>query len=265
MEVIYALNTKADEHETVVSNLKQAFEQEKIALANNASSRIDDLLRRVEKLSSIKSTQNSIYENKIQMLETEKQNHVNEVLRIQQSSIEHEHEIAEDFRLKISNLKQNIHQIKQTYDERVSNLNKEHKQTFEKLHEEHQLEIDNLKSELKHLFDIENEAQTKYYLQTIEDLKREHNDLLNKQKHQQMTQNELGEEYLKEKNQLEKQIKLFQDQIEQINIKSQLELNEQKNQLDIKINEYRQLQNEFEQYKLNFNANSSDMTEINQQ
>ncbi|CAF3242252.1 unnamed protein product [Rotaria sp. Silwood2] len=265
MEVIYALNTKADEHETVVSNLKQAFEQEKIALANNASSRIDDLLRRVEKLSSIKSTQNSIYENKIQMLETEKQNHVNEVLRIQQSSIEHEHEITEDFRLKISNLKQNIHQIKQTYDERVSNLNKEHKQTFEKLHEEHQLEIDNLKSELKHLFDIENEAQTKYYLQTIEDLKREHNDLLNKQKHQQMTQNELGEEYVKEKNQLEKQIKLFQDEIEQINIKSQLELNEQKNQLDIKINEYRQLQNEFEQYKLNFNANSSDMTEINQQ
>ncbi|CAF1184756.1 unnamed protein product [Rotaria sordida] len=264
-KVIYALNTKADEHETIVSNLKQAFEQEKIALASNASSRIDELLRRVEKLSSIKNTQNSLYENKIQLLETEKQNHANELLRIQQSSIEHEHEIAEDFRLKISNLKQNINQIKQSYDERLSNLNKEHKKIIEKLHEEHQLEIDNLKHESKHLFDIENEAQTKFYLQTIEDLKREHNDLLTKQKNQQMTQNELGQEYLKEKNQLEKQIKIFQEQIEQINIKSQLESIEQKNQLDIKINEYKQLQNEFEQYKLNFNSNSNDMTDLNQQ
>ncbi|CAF1147212.1 unnamed protein product, partial [Rotaria sordida] len=53
--------------------------------------------------------------------------------------------------------------------------------------------------------------------------------------------------------------------IEQINIKSQLELIEQRNQLDIKINEYKQLQNEFEQYKLNFNTNSNDMTDLNQQ
>jgi len=66
------LNTKADENETIVSNIKQAFEQEKIALANNASSKIDDLLRRVEKLSSIKTSQNSLYENKIQMLESER-------------------------------------------------------------------------------------------------------------------------------------------------------------------------------------------------
>ena len=66
------MNTKADEHDTIVSNLKQAFEQEKIALANNASLKIDDLLRRVEKLSSIKSSQNSLYENKIQMLESER-------------------------------------------------------------------------------------------------------------------------------------------------------------------------------------------------
>ncbi len=66
------MNTKADENETIVSNLKQAFEQDKIALANNASSKIDDLLRRVEKLSSIKTSQNSLYENKIQMLESER-------------------------------------------------------------------------------------------------------------------------------------------------------------------------------------------------
>jgi hypothetical protein len=66
------LNTKADEHDTIVYNLKQAFEQEKSALASNASSKIDDLLHRVEKLSSIKSSQNSLYENKIQMLESER-------------------------------------------------------------------------------------------------------------------------------------------------------------------------------------------------
>ena len=61
-----------DEHETIVSNLKQAFEQEKSALANNASTKIDELLHRVEKLSTIKTSQNSLYENKIQMLESER-------------------------------------------------------------------------------------------------------------------------------------------------------------------------------------------------
>jgi hypothetical protein len=66
------LNTKADEHETIVYNLKQAFEQEKNALANSASLKIDDLLHRVEKLSSIKSSQSSLYENKIQMLESDR-------------------------------------------------------------------------------------------------------------------------------------------------------------------------------------------------
>ena len=70
--MIYTLNTKADEHETIVSNLKQAFEHEKSTLASNASSRIDDLLRRVEKLSTIKQSQHSLYENKIQMLESER-------------------------------------------------------------------------------------------------------------------------------------------------------------------------------------------------
>ena len=65
---------------------------------------------------------------------------------------------SEDFRLKISKVKQEINQIKKIYDERLLNLNQEHKQNLEKLHEEHQLEIDNLKSELKQFYDIETEA-----------------------------------------------------------------------------------------------------------
>lgn len=187
------------------------------------------------------------------------------MLRVQQQAVEREHEIAEDFRLKLSNINQNINKTKQSYEDRVSNLNREHKQTIEKLREEHQSEIDAIKSELHRTFDIENEAQTKYYLQTIEDLKREHQDLLLQRRNQEMTQDELGQEYLKQKVQLEKQIQLFQDQIEQMKVKSELELNEQKDALESKINEYKQLENEFEQYKLVFNANSNDLSELNQQ
>jgi predicted nucleic acid-binding Zn-ribbon protein len=80
-----------------------------------------------------------------------------------------------------------------------------------------------------------------------------------------MTQNELGEEFLKEKKQFEKQIQLFQEELEQIKTKYHLELIEQKTQFDIKSNEYKQLHNEFEQYKLNFNTNSNNMTELNEQ
>lgn len=70
--MIYTLNTKADEHETIVQNLKQAFEDEKAALARNASAKLDDLLRRVEKLSHLKENQQSLFENKIQILEAER-------------------------------------------------------------------------------------------------------------------------------------------------------------------------------------------------
>ena len=257
------MNTKADEHETIVYNLKQAFEQERIALASNASTKIDDLLQRVEKLSSIKSSQNSLYENKIQMLESDRQNQANELLRIQQASVEREHELAEEFRQKISTLKKEINQIKKTYDERLASLNREHKEILSKLEEEHQIELENAKTELKQFFDIENEAQNKFYSQTIEELKRKHQDLLQKERHQQMTQDELGEEFLREKIQLEKRIEDLENHIEQIQVQSQLELTEQKNLFEIKSNEYKQLQYQFEQYQLNFNANSNDVSEVN--
>jgi hypothetical protein len=80
-----------------------------------------------------------------------------------------------------------------------------------------------------------------------------------------MSQEELGQEYIKEKQQLEKQLEIYQQQIEQIQTKSQLELVEYKNQLDLKSTQYKQLQNEFEQYKLVFNTNSDNVTEINEQ
>jgi hypothetical protein len=195
-----------------------------------------------------------------------RQNQANELLRTQQSSIEREHELAEEFRLKISNLKQEITRIKKLYDDRLLNLNKEHKEILEKVHEEHQLEIDHIKSELKQCFDIETEAQTKFYLQTIEELKREHNDLLLKQTNEQMTKNELGEEFLQEKKFLEKQIEILQEQIEQIKSQSQFELNGQTYLFETKSNEYQQLQKEFEQYKFNVNTNSNNnMTELNEQ
>lgn len=158
-----------------------------------------------------------------------------------------------------------MNQIKKIYDDRSVNLTREHKEILDKLHEEHRIEIENIKIELKQFYNIEIEAQNKFYLQTIEELKRQHQDLLQKEKTQQMTQNELGEEFLKEKFQLEKQIEYLQNQIEQIKIKSQLELTEQKNIFDIKSNEYKQLQNQFEQYQLKFNANSNDLNGLNEQ
>lgn len=198
-------------------------------------------------------------------IHSSRQNQANELLRVQQSSVEREHELAEDFRLKISKLKQEITQIKNVYDDRLLNVNKEHRGIIERLHEEHQIELDNIKIELKQIFDVENEAQKKYYLQTIEELKREHNDLLLEEKNKQMTQNEMDEEYLKEKKQLEKQIEFYQEEIQQIKYQFQLELNEQKNLFDMKSNDYQQLQNNFQEYKLNFNANSNSLTDINEQ
>ena len=165
----------------------------------------------------------------------------------------------------MSKVKQEIIQIKKVYDERLLNVNKEHKEIIEKLNDEHQLDIANVKSEFKNLFDIENEAQKKYYLQTIEELKHQYNDLLLKDKTEQLTKTELDEEFIKEKNQLEKHIEFLQNQIQQIQIKYQLEFDEQKELFNIKSNDYEQLQKQFEKYKLNYNANSNNLSELNEQ
>ena len=190
-----------------------------------------------------------------------RQNQANELLRVQQSSIEREHHLAENFREKISTLKQEIRQIKRIYDDRVVELNHEHEELLVRLRDEHQLEIENIKKELQALFHIENEAQTKFYLQTIEELKHEHQDLLSKQ----INQHELGEEFLQEKQRLEEQIQSLRNQIEQIETRSQLALEEQENLLDKKANEYQQLHDDFEQYKSIFNTKSSNLNELNEQ
>lgn len=156
-------------------------------------------------------------------------------------------------------------QIKKVYDDRLLNTNKEHKEFLDKLHDEHVNELDQVKSELKKVFDIEQDAQKKYYLQTIEELKHEHEDLLLREKTHQMTQNELGEEYIREKRQYEQQIEFYQNEIQQIKQQYQLELNEQKILFERKSNDYQQLQNDYQEYQLNFNTNSNNVTEVNEQ
>lgn len=194
-----------------------------------------------------------------------RQSQANELLRVQQLSVDREHELAEDFRAKVSSAKQEISQIKRNYDEQLSSLTREHKRVVDDLQDKHQLDVDKLKSEMKHLFDVEHDAQAKFYAQTIEELKHEHSELLSKQKNQQLTQDELGQEYLKEKQQLEKRVRMLEDQLEQLRSKSQLELNEEKTRLEMKSDEYRQLQQEFDRYKSNFKATSSDLSDLHEQ
>mgnify|MGYP001064342951 CR=1 FL=1 len=188
----------------------------------------------------------------------DRQSQVNELLRVQQTSIEREHELAEEFRSKISNLKQEIGQIKKLHDQRIASLNGEHQEIITKLHDEHQIELDNLKSEFKHLFDVENQAQKQFYLQTIEDLKRQHDNLLNKDKDRDQTEQELNDDY-------QRKIQDLQNQIEQMQTKFQLEIDEERNLRVLKTNEYQQLKEQFEQYKLNYNAKSNDFSELNEQ
>lgn len=190
-----------------------------------------------------------------------RQNQANELVRVQKSSVEREHQLAEDFRQKISALKQEIHQIKKIYDDRVVNLNHEHEEILAKLREEHQLELENMKKELEDLFHIENEAQTKFYLQTIEELKREHQDLLMKE----LNQNQLGEEFLREKQRWEEEIQSYQNQIEQIVTKSRLEGQEQQKLFEDQSDQYQQLQEEYKQYKSMFNTKSDNLDELNEQ
>ena len=179
--------------------------------------------------------------------------------------MEREHEIAEDFRSKLATIKRDINQIKHTYDDRVGDLHREQQQTLEQLRDKHQSEVEKIKDESQRSFTIEYEAQKKFYLQTIEELKRDHQELLSKQKNQQMTQEELGQEYLNERKRFEEQIQQLEERIEAMQSQADLLLAEERKRLEEKNDQLDRLRNEFERYKLTFNANSDQVTAINEQ
>ena len=194
-----------------------------------------------------------------------RQNQANELLRIQQSSVEREHEIAEDFRSKLSHIKREINQMKKVHDDRSAHLNQEHQDAIERLRDEHQLEFDKLKGDMRAAFDIESHAQKNFYVQTIEQLKREQHELLARVNTQQSTDHVLEEQYHRDKQQLEKQTRMLEEQIERVQEKSQAESLELNNQLDAQRSQYQQLHDDYEQYKSIFNAKSDHVTEMNEQ
>lgn len=194
-----------------------------------------------------------------------RQSQANELLRVQQASVEREHDIAEDFRSKLATIKRDINQIKHTYDDRVGDLHRDQQQTLDQLRDKHQTEMEKIKDELQRSFTIEFEAQKKYFLQSIEELKREHQELVSKQRNQQMTQEELGHEYLHERKRFEEQIQQLEERIESIRSQSDLALDEEKKRLEEKTDQLERLRNEFERYKLTFNANSDQVTALNEQ
>lgn len=92
-----------------------------------------------------------------------RQNQSNELLKIQQASVEREHELAEDFRLKISQIKQEFQQIKRLGDERLVRSENDHRTEIERIQIEHRDEIERIQTNLQKTFAIEHEAQTKFY------------------------------------------------------------------------------------------------------
>ena len=79
--------------------------------------------------------------------------------------MEHEHEIAEDFRTRT---KENLQQIKRIYDDKVTELTREHQQIIERLRLDHQTQLNQCQNDLQQIFQIEHQVQMKFYQQTVE-------------------------------------------------------------------------------------------------
>ena len=162
-------------------------------------------------------------------------------------------------------MKREINQMKKVYDDRSEHLNQEHQDAMERLRDEHQLESDKLKGDMRAAFDIESHAQKNFYVHAIDELKREHHELLSRVNSQQSTDHVLEEQYRRETQQLEKQTRMLEEHIERVQEKSQVEALELKNQLDAQRSQYQQLHDDYEQYKSIFNAKSDHVTEMNEQ
>jgi DNA repair exonuclease SbcCD ATPase subunit len=194
-----------------------------------------------------------------------RQNQVNELLRIQQSSVEREHELSEDFRLKLSTIHKDINQIRKTYDNRLEDLQQKHDDRINRLRDEHQSTVETLKHDLQRTFTIEHDAQAKFYSQTIDALKREHERLLSAQNIQQMTRAELDDEYIQQRQQMANTISQLEQQCNDIRQESALALIDERSQLKTKIEQIEQLQHEFARYKEKFHVDTDHVDELNEQ
>ena len=155
--------------------------------------------------------------------------------------------------------------MKRKYDERVQQLNKENKKHLDEINEKHENQLEQTKNDLQQTFQIEHQAQMKYYLQTIDELKRQHEQLLFEQKNQQMTQNELGEEFLVERQQFHEKIQKLEDEIDRIQRTSHSALDEEKRKFEEKNDEFQCLIKEFDDYKSSFKTDSDVVNRLNEQ
>lgn len=154
-----------------------------------------------------------------------------------------------------------MNELKRKYDEHLEKLSNEKKEEIREIEEKHQSQIEATKTNLQQTFQIEHQAQTKYYLKIIDEMKIEHERLLNQQKSETVNKQQLDEEFLNERRRFVELEKRF----DEFRAESAVLLDEEKTKFQRQIEENEKLRNQIELFKRDFLNESDHIGKLNEQ
>lgn len=152
-KVIYALNSKNDESESLISNLKTQYEEEKEQLILETNNKIQELKAKII-FSNDQSKKINSLEATIREYEIQKERAIKEMEQFKLSSIENEESLVMAHRDEIIELNQMLEKLKIDYE----NLYQKNEEIIKKYEKDSLYFIEDLKS--KHRLEVESLKQT---------------------------------------------------------------------------------------------------------
>lgn len=151
-KVVYALNSKNDEHENTIAFLKSQFDQEKEQLIQETSKKLEEYKNRITN-NSDQSKQLAKLDSIIKEFGVQKEKAFYEFEQYKSKTSKTEQELVDRFCKKVNDMNKEIDSIKNQYEEQIqqfkliiSKFDTEKAYLIEDLKSKHRIEIENFKS-----------------------------------------------------------------------------------------------------------------------
>lgn len=151
-KVIYALNTKNDEHEAIVQQLKEQHEEELQQVLKETKEKITAYKDKLDK-ESLQNTRIEQLEKSLREHETHKVRHLNQFESFKKSAEEREMKLKAEHAQKMLELSHDVLQSKKTFEEKLrqfeawqESVNEENEKTIRDIKSGHEKEIEELRN-----------------------------------------------------------------------------------------------------------------------
>lgn len=155
LQVIYALNTKNDEHEAIVQQIKEQHEEEMQQLLKETKEKLTVYKAKVDQDSNQNQRIQQL-ESSLREYESIKSRHLSQFEEFKKTADEREMKLKAEHAQKMLELSHDVLSTKKDFEEKLrqfeawkDSVNDEHQKRISALREEHEKEIENVRSHFK--------------------------------------------------------------------------------------------------------------------